>query len=43
MEYSITEYGKSLSPILESLHQWGAAHVERKQLKMANNKQTETD
>ncbi|MDR9856040.1 helix-turn-helix domain-containing protein [Paenibacillus sp. VCA1] len=43
VEYSITEYGKSLSPILESLHQWGAAHVKRKQLKKAQNEQTETD
>lgn len=25
VEYSITEYGKSLSPILEALHQWGLA------------------
>ncbi|PYY27894.1 winged helix-turn-helix transcriptional regulator [Paenibacillus illinoisensis] len=23
VEYSITEYGMSLSPILETLHQWG--------------------
>ncbi|NRD78586.1 helix-turn-helix transcriptional regulator [Bacillus sp. BRMEA1] len=43
VEYSITEYGKSLSQILEALHQWGAAHAERKQLKKENNEQTETD
>ncbi|RUS46098.1 helix-turn-helix domain-containing protein [Cohnella sp. AR92] len=29
VEYSITEYGMSLSPVMETLHQWGAAHVER--------------
>ncbi|MGG1556061.1 winged helix-turn-helix transcriptional regulator [Paenibacillus ferrarius] len=43
VEYSITEYGMSLSPVLETLHQWGLAHVERKQLKKAKNEQTETD
>ncbi|GIP21091.1 helix-turn-helix domain-containing protein [Paenibacillus sp. J22TS3] len=43
VEYSITEYGKSLSPILESLHQWGVAHVKRKQLQKASSEQKETD
>lgn len=43
VEYSITEYGMSLSPILEALHKWGSAHVERKRLGKANNEQTETD
>lgn len=43
VEYSITEYGMSLSPILETLHQWGAAHIERKQLNKAKNEQTKTD
>ncbi|MBD3920342.1 helix-turn-helix transcriptional regulator [Paenibacillus sp. PR3] len=43
VEYSITEYGKSLSPILETLHQWGKAHVERRQLKLENNEQAKTD
>ncbi|MNG10668.1 putative HTH-type transcriptional regulator YtcD [compost metagenome] len=43
VEYSITEYGMSLSPILEALHQWGVAHIERKQLTKAKNEQTETD
>jgi len=28
VEYSITEYGKTLSPILDAMHNWGAAHVE---------------
>jgi DNA-binding HxlR family transcriptional regulator len=30
VEYSITEYGMSLSPVMETIHQWGAAHIERK-------------
>ncbi len=28
VEYSISEYGKSLEPLLESMHQWGLAHNE---------------
>ncbi|MFC5449822.1 winged helix-turn-helix transcriptional regulator [Paenibacillus aestuarii] len=32
VEYSITEYGMSLSPVMETIHQWGAIHVERKKL-----------
>ncbi|MEY9094981.1 DNA-binding HxlR family transcriptional regulator [Paenibacillus sp. RC84] len=43
VEYSITEYGMSLSPILETLHQWGVDHVGRKQLIKEKNEQTETD
>lgn len=43
VEYSVTEYGMSLSPILEALHQWGAAHVKRKRLNTENNEQTKTD
>lgn len=30
VEYSITEYGKSLEPILMAMHEWGAAHTVRK-------------
>ncbi|WP_219839012.1 helix-turn-helix domain-containing protein [Paenibacillus sp. R14(2021)] len=26
VEYSITEYGKSLKPVLISIHEWGASH-----------------
>ncbi|WP_317956198.1 winged helix-turn-helix transcriptional regulator [Paenibacillus chitinolyticus] len=43
VEYSITEYGMSLSPILETLHHWGVDHIERKQHITEKNKQTETD
>lgn len=27
VEYSITEYGRSLDPILDTIHQWGSAHL----------------
>jgi len=27
VEYSITEYGKSLKPILEAMHEWGTKHT----------------
>lgn len=28
VEYSITEYGKSLKPVMDIMHHWGSAHVE---------------
>ncbi len=27
VEYSMTEYGKSLEPILNAMHEWGTKHV----------------
>jgi DNA-binding HxlR family transcriptional regulator len=33
VEYSITEYGKELEPILVSMHEWGTKHALRKQRK----------
>lgn len=30
VEYSMTEYGKSLEPILVAMHEWGTAHTLRK-------------
>lgn len=30
VEYSMTEYGKSLQTILEMMHEWGEAHLQRK-------------
>ncbi len=30
VEYSITEYGKSLCPVLQALHNWGEKHQEKK-------------
>ncbi|WP_010277105.1 winged helix-turn-helix transcriptional regulator [Paenibacillus senegalensis] len=28
VEYSITEYGKGMRPILEAMHQWGLTHIQ---------------
>ena len=33
VEYSITEYGKSLEPILVAMHEWGTTHVLHKMKK----------
>ena len=30
VEYSITEYGMTLQPILESMHEWSTKHMMRK-------------
>lgn len=30
VEYSISEYGKSLEPILTAMHEWGTKHTMRK-------------
>lgn len=37
VEYSMTEYGKSLEPILVAMHDWGTAHTLHK-MKKANSK-----
>ncbi|MFZ4450780.1 winged helix-turn-helix transcriptional regulator [Salibacterium aidingense] len=37
VEYSITEYGASLEPILEAMHEWGTRHTLHK---MNKKKQT---
>jgi len=37
VEYSITEYGRSLYNILQGMHEWGASHLEhmaQKKMKM---------
>ncbi|MDF2723091.1 MAG: transcriptional regulator [Paenibacillus sp.] len=39
VEYSITEYGRSLSPILQQMHDWGVAHLERMGNKRAEERQ----
>lgn len=36
VEYSISEYGKSLEPILVAMHEWGTAHAMRN-VKMNKN------
>ncbi|KRG13110.1 winged helix-turn-helix transcriptional regulator [Lederbergia galactosidilytica] len=33
VEYSVTEYGRSLEPILEAMHEWGTNHTQHKQRK----------
>ncbi|RFU68429.1 helix-turn-helix domain-containing protein [Bacillus sp. V59.32b] len=39
VEYSITEYGRSLAPILEAMHEWGTKHALHKMQKVESNKQ----
>lgn len=40
VEYSITEYGKSLEPILKAMHEWGSKHdLHKKQKSLVNSKQ----
>ncbi|GGK04564.1 transcriptional regulator [Lentibacillus kapialis] len=34
VEYSITEYGTSLEPILEAMHEWGTKHTLHKRQKL---------
>ncbi|MEQ2528070.1 HxlR family transcriptional regulator [Robertmurraya yapensis] len=34
VEYSITEYGRSLDPILAAMHEWGTNHTIHKQQKL---------
>ena len=38
VEYSITEYGKELEPILDAMHQWSVKHnLNKKQNSVINN------
>lgn len=37
VEYSLSDYGKTLEPILEAMHEWGKAHLDYK--KKVNNRQ----
>jgi DNA-binding HxlR family transcriptional regulator len=41
VEYSITEYGKTLEPILEAMHEWGTKHTLRKRQKLDHNQLNE--
>ncbi|RKQ35524.1 winged helix-turn-helix transcriptional regulator [Oceanobacillus halophilus] len=34
VEYSITEYGRSLEPILHAMHEWGTKHTLHKRQKL---------
>lgn len=36
VEYSMTEYGRSLEPILHAMHEWGRKHTLRKQEKASS-------
>ncbi|MUK89275.1 transcriptional regulator [Ornithinibacillus sp. L9] len=40
VEYSITEYGRSLQPILEMMHEWGTKHTLHKMEKLKNKENT---
>ncbi|GAB4158153.1 MAG: helix-turn-helix domain-containing protein [Candidatus Dojkabacteria bacterium] len=33
VEYSISDYGKTLAPVLDSMAAWGNRHIERKAVK----------
>ena len=37
VEYSLTELGKSLQPILNAMLQWGTEYKEKKAMKMVNS------
>jgi DNA-binding HxlR family transcriptional regulator len=43
VEYSITEYGRSLYDILQNMHKWGVAHMERMAKKHADLLNKEVD
>jgi DNA-binding HxlR family transcriptional regulator len=36
VEYSLTETGKTLKPILDAMHEWGVKHLERKARQQAS-------
>ena len=38
VEYSITDYGRSLEPVLEAMHEWGAKHTMHRNLQQNENK-----
>lgn len=38
VEYSISDYGKSLKPVLDMMHQWGTAHTLHMQKKKTKEK-----
>jgi DNA-binding HxlR family transcriptional regulator len=42
VEYFITEYGKTLEPILEAMHEWGTKHTLHKRQKLNQNSQMKT-
>ena len=42
VEYSITEYGKTLEPILADMHEWGMKHTLHKQQRAQQEKTSVT-
>jgi len=40
VEYSLTEYGRTIIPLLDSMHEWGANHLEHMEQR---NKQLTTE
>ncbi|GAK04024.1 transcriptional regulator, HxlR family [Geomicrobium sp. JCM 19037] len=38
VEYSITEYGRTLEPILHAMHEWGTKHQAHREQKERNTK-----
>lgn len=43
VEYSMTEYGRTLEPILEAMHEWGKAHLEHMKAKHARQSEGVAD
>lgn len=41
VEYSMTEYGMTLKPILEAMHEWGTAHLNDKAIKNMRKSQSQ--
>jgi DNA-binding HxlR family transcriptional regulator len=37
VEYSMTDYGRTLEPVLNLMHQWGTAHLKHMQEKSETN------
>lgn len=40
VEYTITEYGREIEPILEAIHEWGVKHTLHKMQKMGQDNVT---
>ncbi|RNB88559.1 transcriptional regulator [Brevibacillus nitrificans] len=36
VEYSLTEYGRTLEPVLSSIHQWGRSHAEHMRVRRSS-------
>lgn len=38
VEYSLTDYGRTLAPVLDALHHWGSSHVDHMHAKNARER-----